>query len=63
MKVLKIGIEEVVLRDDLETEDLTCLLDLLRGVTDLNGRPKAVFVGHDFLLDPAPYDTPEEPQP
>ncbi len=47
MKVLELNLNKYILRDDLEEEDLICLLDLLRDVrNEYDGQPIDVSVGY-----------------
>lgn len=46
MKILELNSSEYILRDDLDEEDLICLLDLLRDVRNADdGHPMDVSVG------------------
>lgn len=48
MKILKVDDTDIVLRDDLEAEDLICLLDLLEGTRNTSGVEVDVTVGYKF---------------
>lgn len=62
MKVLELGPSEYVLRDDLDEEDLICLLDLLRDVRNqYTGTPVNMCVGYKQPHAPLPDDDKETP--
>ena len=48
MKILALDTTTYLLRDDLDEEDLMCLLDLLRDLRDEAGYPIDATVGYKY---------------